>query len=596
MRLAQLADVFANLEAVSSRRRMVELVADLLRQAGSDEQAPIAYLLQGQLRPAYEGVEIGVGERLLIATLALAYEATEALVSRRMKALGDLGLVAAELAPAPGGKPLSLLQAYRTLLEVAHTAGPGSVRGKTARLAALLRKAGPLEGKLLVRAAQGRLRLGVGEQTILEATALAALGDRRRKPLLESAYNVRSDLGGVVRLAFTRGEQGLKGITPEIGIPVRPELAQRLASSEAIVARLGRVQVEPKYDGFRLQLHRDGARVWVFSRRLENVTQMFPELADAASRQLKVKRAIIEGEAVVHNPESGEFLPFQVTMTRKRKKRIAEAVERYPMRLFAFDLLYAGRQSWLDRPQRLRSRRLARLIRSGPDDPIAVTDTLETDRASELQDYFEEMVHRGLEGIVAKRPDAPYRAGARGYDWVKLKRAYQSRLRDTVDLVLVGYLRGRGKRAALGIGSLLAAVYDPKHDRFRTVAKIGSGLSERAWKDLRGRLDQNLARKKPAQVDSLITPDVWVEPRCVVEVLADEITRSPSHTCGRTGDEPGYALRFPRMVGIREDKAPPDATSEREVLEMYRRQRAAPSARSRSKAQPAAMSPGLSRG
>jgi DNA ligase-1 len=195
-----------------------------------------------------------------------------------------------------------------------------------------------------------------------------------------------------------------------------------------------------------------------------------------------------------------------------------------------------------------------------------------TDRVRDLQRYFESLIGRGLEGVVAKRLDAPYRAGARGYDWVKLKRAYQSRMRDTVDLVLVGYLRGRGKRAALGIGSLLAAVYDPAHDRFRTVAKIGSGLSEKAWKDLRLRLDERVTRSRPARVESLITPDVWVEPAIVVEVLADEITRSPSHTCGRTGDQPGYALRFPRMLGVREDKAATDATSEREVLGLYRQQ------------------------
>jgi DNA ligase-1 len=203
-----------------------------------------------------------------------------------------------------------------------------------------------------------------------------------------------------------------------------------------------------------------------------------------------------------------------------------------------------------------------------------VTETRLTHRAGELQEYFDEMVQRGLEGVVAKRPDAPYRAGARGYDWVKLKRAYQSRLRDTVDVVLVGYLRGRGKRAALGIGSLLAAVYDARADRFRTVAKIGSGLSEKLWRNLRVRMDRQALRARPRRVDSLVVPDVWVEPAIVVEVLADEITRSPSHTCGRRGEEPGYALRFPRMLRERPDRGPSDATTEREILDLFRRQRA----------------------
>jgi DNA ligase-1 len=575
MRFQETALALATLEGTRSRRRMVELAAGLLGRAGPRGVERVVYLLQGQLRPAYEGLEIGVGEQLLVATLARAYGRSGASIVRQLGRRGDLGLVAEALAPSARGRRLTLDQAYDALLAVARTSGPGSIAGKTGRLAELLRRADPLEARFLVRIAQGRLRLGVGDQTILEAAALAALGDRKRKPLLENAYNVRCDLGGVVRLAFEKGAKGLAAVAPQPGVPVRPALAQRMPSAEAIVARLGRVQVEPKYDGLRIQLHRDGARVWAYSRRLENVTAMFPDLAAAARRPLRTRRAIIDGEAVVHNPESGEFLPFQVTMTRKRKTGIAEAAERYPLRLFAFDLLYSGRQNCLNWPQQRRTRELRRVIRSAVDDPIAVTEAIPTSSARRLTECFEEMVHRGLEGVVVKRPDAPYRAGARGYDWVKLKRAYQSRLRDTVDLVLVGYLRGRGKRAALGIGSLLAAVYDPGRDRFRTVARIGSGLSEKEWKALRAKLDRLATRTRPEEVDSLITPDVWVTPKVVVEVLADEITRSPTHTCGRVAGSPGYALRFPRLLGERTDKGPEDATTEREIRNLHRLQRGA---------------------
>ncbi|HXW97598.1 MAG TPA: ATP-dependent DNA ligase [Gemmatimonadales bacterium] len=573
IRFADVAAVFSKLETTSARGRTAELVAGLLKRAGAEGGQMVAYLLQGQLRPPFEGVEIGVGEKLLIATIAQAYGVTGAQVSRKLGSLGDLGRVAEALAPTGAGRPLTLGQAYQGLLDVAQVSGAGSIEQKTRRLAELLLRAGPLEARFLVRAAQGRLRLGVGDQTILEAAALGALGDRRLKPLLERAYNVRSDLGGVVRIAFARGRRGLDSITPEIGVPVRPALAQRMPSAEAIIARLGRVQMEPKYDGFRLQFHRDGERVWAFSRRLEDVTEMFPDLAEGVRRQLTQRRAIIEGEAVVHNPATGEFLPFQVTMTRKRKTGISEAAARHPLRLFAFDLLYLGRQSCLAWPQARRSRELRGLIRSRGRDPIAVTDAAETESAAELSRYFTAMIARGLEGVMAKRPDAPYQAGARGYDWVKLKRAYQSKLRDTVDLVLVGYLRGRGKRAALGIGSVLAAVYDPGRDRFRTVAKIGSGLSEAGWRKLKARLDHQAVASHPRQVDSLITPDVWVTPSIVVEVLADEITRSPSHTAGKVGDAPGYALRFPRMLGERADRSPQDATTEKEILRLHRLQR-----------------------
>lgn len=579
MKLQHLAGVFARLEGTASRRGAVRLVARLLARPRGRELEAVVSLLQGRLRPPYEGVETGVGERLLIRAIARGSDVGEATVARRYRRAGDLGLVAERLATGPSGRRLTVDDAYHTLLQVARTAGTGAVERKLSLLEALLRRASPLEARYLVRMVQGRLRLGVGDATIVEATASAALGDYRRKGVVERAYNVRADLGAVVRTAFRGGTAALRRLSPRVGVPIRPALAQRLPSAEAIIRRLGTVLAEPKYDGFRLQVHRDGRRVWAFSRRLDDVSEMFPEIADGIRRQLRVPRAIIEGEAVGYDRRTGRFLPFQVTITRKRTHQVAEAARRHPLRLFAFDLLLAGRRSYLGRSQRERHAKLGALVRGRPEDPIAVTEALRTDRADELQAYFGRMIRRGLEGIVAKRPEAPYRAGARGYDWVKLKRAYQSKLRDTVDVVLVGYLAGRGHRAALGIGSLLAAVYDPEGDRFRTVAKIGSGPSEAEWRALRTRLDRAAVPARPRRVDADIRPDVWVEPRLVVEVLADEITRSPRHTCGKTGRRPGYALRFPRLLGVRADRSPEDATTEREIVGMYRMQRAGSRAR-----------------
>ena len=570
MRFRAFADTLQRIEAVTGRREIVRAVAELLERAGPRAVEPVVYLLQGQLRPPYEGVEIGVATKLLIRILGEAYDATPTAVTRRFRQSGDLGLVAEALAPATRRTRLTVAAAYRELLATAHASGPGSVSGKVRLLVSLLRRADAVEAKYLARIVQGRLRLGVGDQTLLEAAALAAFGDARRKAAIEHAYNVRSDLGEVVRLALAGTDRGLTRLAPRPGTPVRPALAQRLPSAEEIIRRLGTVQAEPKYDGFRLQLHRSGDRVWAFSRRLENVTGMFPELADGLRRQLRARRAIIEGEAAVYDRRTGAFLPFQVTITRKRKTGIAQAAERHPLRLFVFDLLFADGRNYIPRPQRERSARLRELLHATPDAPLAVTDALTTESPRELQRYFERMLRRGLEGIVAKRPDAPYHAGARRYTWVKLKRAYQRTLQDTVDVVLVGYLLGRGRRAALGIGSLLGAVYDPVHDRFRSVAKIGSGPSEREWRRLRKLLDQQRSATRPRRVDSRLTPDVWVEPRYVVEVLADEVTRSPLHTCGRSGAGQGYALRFPRMLdGIRTDKAPEDATTEREILELH---------------------------
>jgi DNA ligase-1 len=201
-------------------------------------------------------------------------------------------------------------------------------------------------------------------------------------------------------------------------------------------------------------------------------------------------------------------------------------------------------------------------------------DRVVTEDAAELQEFFDEQIERGLEGIVAKRLDARYEAGARNFNWIKLKRVYRGELSDTIDVVVVGYLRGRGMRARLGVGALLTAVYDKKTDSFKTVGKVGSGLSEKNWIRLRKLLDKSASRDKPARVDSRLVPDIWVEPQYVMTVLADEITRSPIHTCARDESGAGLALRFPRVVGfIREDKSPEVATTVAEIKKMRAMQR-----------------------
>lgn len=573
MNLSRFADALTGLEATGRRGEMVSILSRLFEDADDDERGALVYLVQGRLAPPFRGMDFGMGERLLVRSIARTYETDEDAVQAAYREAGDLGTAAERLAGdrSPGAVPVP--DAFRALEAIARSTGSGSQERKVGGVAELLARVGAVEARYLVRIVQGRLRLGVGDQTLLEAIAAGALGDAGKKAAVERAYNLRADLADIARIAYREGERGLARIEPEPGVPIRPALAQRVRSLEELSERLEEIQAEPKYDGFRLQLHRDADRVRAYSRRLEDVTGMFPELADALRRQLRAGRAILEGEALVYDPDTGEFPPFQVTMTRKRKHRVREMAERFPLRLFAFDLLYADGETLVERPLRDRRRRLERELRTEPDSPVALAEARLTRQPAEVAAFFEEMVARGLEGILAKRPDSPYPAGARSFDWIKLKRDSRAHLGDTVDVVIVGYLAGRGKRAPLGIGSLLGAVYDPDEDRFRTVAKVGSGPSDREWKELKAKLDAERSRRRPRRLDSLIEPDVWVEPRFVVAVQADEITRSPSHTCGREDGEPGYALRFPRMVdGIRADKAAEDATTEDEVLRMYRMQ------------------------
>jgi DNA ligase 1 len=566
-----MADAFASLETTSRRSEMIGILAGLFREASSSDIARVIYLLQGRVAPPFEPVEFGVGARLIIRAEALAANRSEEEVEELSRQAGDLGDVIRSLMPGTGAKT-SVTDVFDRLTAIAKAGGAGSTEKKVQQLASLLQHLSGPEDKYIVRIVQGHLRLGVGDPTILDALSHTVAGSKELRPVLERAYNVCSDLGLVAETLFTAGKPALENFQPEPGRPVRPALAERLPSPEAIINKIGPCIAEPKYDGIRLQLHKSGDKIEIFSRRIEDLTGMFPDIAKAARGEITQEMVIAEGEALAYDAETGEYFPFQITVQRKRKNDIAEMSGRYPLRLFLFDILYADHHGLLKLPFVQRRQILEKVVR--PNGTIALTEEKRAENAADLEKYFEEMIERGLEGIVAKRPDAPYQAGARNFDWVKLKRGYQAEMKDTVDCVIVGYLLGRGNRARFGFGSLLAAIYDKKNDRFRTIAKIGSGLSDNRWREMKTLLDGVRVDHKPARVDSRLVPDVWAEPKYVVEVKADEITRSPMHTAGRYGDEAGYALRFPRVVHwIREDKAPEDVTTEKEILELFRMQK-----------------------
>ncbi len=576
MRFAQLVHYFERLEATTKRLEMFDILSELFQQVEAEEIAPVVYMLQEQLAPPFRGIEIGMAEKLVLRAIAKATGADEARVAALYKKLGDPGLVVERLLEseerAPARGKLSVVAVYERLWEIAAHSGEGSVERKVQGLERLLAHCSPREARYVARFVMGRLRLGIGDPTILDALSKAVAGDRSLRPELERAYNLCSDLGLVARTLREKGLEGIRAFRVQVGHPIRMALAERLPTAREIIRRLGRCAVEVKIDGFRCQVHKRGDEVEIFSRNLERTTPMFPDIVEGVRQQVRAREAIFEGEAVAVNEETGEIYPFQVTVQRKRKHGIEEMAREYPLVLYAFDLLYSEGVDYTPEPYEKRRRELERLIRPG--DRLKLAEMILTEDPREVERFFEQSIERGLEGIVAKRLDAPYQAGARGFHWIKLKRSYKGELSDTIDVVLVGYFHGRGSRARFGIGALLGAVYDEETDTFKTIAKIGSGLSEEEWVRIRELLDAHRLSHRPARVDSLLEPDVWVEPRYVVTVLADEITQSPVHTCGKRGEEPGYALRFPRVVGwIREDKRPEDANTVREILQMYEMQK-----------------------
>lgn len=568
MLFRELTGFFERLESSSGRLRMYSVIADLFRHASASEIAIIPYLCEGELLPPWAGLEVGIGEQMAIQAISAAAGHSLAQVRLRYRKAGDLGTVAAQILPATSETAQTVAGVYQKMREMALTAGAGSVTKKVGLLAGLLRRCSPPEARYLLRFVTGKLRLGVGPLTILEGVARAFPESTDARRQLERAYNLCSDLGLVLKTARLGGLAALKRFKTHVGTPVRVMMAERLPSAEAIVKKLGACSVESKLDGFRCQFHVWNNRVEIFSRNMERTTSMFPDLVESARKQLAGSRVILDGEAVAVNPSTGEYYPFQVTVQRKRKYRVAEMAREFPLCLFVFDLLRLNGKDYTAQPYEKRRAALEKLLyRKGRLRPV---DRIIVRTPNQLQHFFDSQVERGLEGIIAKRLDAPYEAGARNFNWIKLKQTYAGELSDTVDAVIVGYLRGRGARARLGIGAVLVAVYDAKTDSFPTIAKVGSGLSDAEWVRLRHALDACKLTSKPPRVRSRLTPDVWTEPKYVATVLADQITRSPVHTCALAKDGFGLALRFPRFVsGIRDDKSPEQATTVDEIERLH---------------------------
>ena len=574
MKFADLSQYFKRLEETTKRLQMLDILAELFKKISKEEVRKTVYLCQEELLPPFYGVEIGMAEKMVMRGISRATNINIKKIQELYKEKGDLGLVAETVKPnvikLVNKKPLTILDVYNTFMKIAKTSGEGSVERKIDMFAGMISNATPLEVRYIARFAIGRLRLGIGDPTIMDALSKAVKNDKSLRNTIERAYNLCSDLGLVAETLMKDGIKSIENFKVKLKNPIRMALAERLSSAGEIIKKIGKCAIEAKYDGFRAQVHKDGDKVEVFSRNLERLTPMVPEIV-AAAKKLKYKKIIFEGEMLAFNESTGEFYPFQVTITRKRKYGIERMREKLPLRLFVFDLLYLNNKDYINEPYIKRRKMIERIFKDNPE--FMPSEMEITDDPKEVERFFEDVVSRGLEGIVAKRLNAPYSAGVRNFNWIKLKRSYKGKLADTIDAVIIGYFKGRGHRAKFGIGAILIAVYNKKKDVFETIAKVGSGFSEEEWVKLREMLDKIKVSKKPARVDSIMKPDVWVEPRYVVTVKADEITESPSHTCDWNG-EFGYALRFPRAVNfLRLDKSPEDANTSKEIKEMFKMQK-----------------------
>ena len=578
MKFSVLAEAFEKIEATTKRLEMMEYLVELFKATPPDLIDKVVYLTQGKLYPDYLGMpELGVADKLAMRAISTVSGRSVSEVEDAYKRLGDLGKAAEELLKKKAQmtfftQPLTVERVYATLDRIAKATGPGSISQKIRLLAGLLTDASPKEARYIIRIVTGRLRLGVADMTVLDALAQAFTGSRDNRPILERAYNLSSDLGAVAKAVAEGGLEAVKKFKIELGRPIRCMLAERLPTPEEIIKKLGKASAEWKMDGLRMQIHKDGDRIVIFSRRLENLTEQFPDAVELARTHVKPKQAIVECEACAIDPDTGDLLPFQELMHRRRKYGIEEAAKEYPVALYMFDVLYVDGRDVTTEPYIKRREILEQIIVQ--DDWVKVIPNIITDDPEELERFFQEAVQLGCEGLMVKDLKAPYRAGAREFSWIKLKREYQAELTDTIDLVIIGAYHGRGRRAGR-YGAFLLAAYDPEGDVFKATTKVGTGFTDEDLEKFKELLDPLRIPHKHPRVVSLTEPDVWVVPKVVIEVVAAEITLSPTYPCGmdaiRKGS--GLALRFPKFTGrIRFDKAPEDATTERELIEMYKSQ------------------------
>src|SRR3990167_5592858 len=577
MKFRTLAQYYEKLEATSKRLELVDILSKLFKESNADEIGKICYLIQGRVAPFFEPTEIGMSENLVAIALARAFDSTKEEVIRSYRHLGNMGLAASKLAANSKFKiqnsKLAITDVFDRLHSIAKTGGAGSVDKKITILADLLNDLDPISVKHVANIPLGTLRLGIGDPTVLDALSIAKKGDKSLRPVLEDAYNKTSDLGFTAQTLYKKGERGIHEIKLIVGKPIRPALAERLPSAEEAVKRLGsKFAAEPKFDGFRVQIHKDDSNIKLFSRNLEDMTHAFPDIVRAAKDELNIKSAIIEGEAIAYNPQTEEFLPFQETSKRRRKHEVEAMAKKLPLAVFAFDLLYLNGKDITLLPYSERRRHLERIIRS-ENLIIRKAEERVMSSASEILEFFNEAISEGLEGLMLKKLDAPYKAGGRGFHWIKFKRSQSGALTDTVDCVLLGVYTGKGKRTEFGVGGLLVGVYDEKKDEFVTISRVGTGLTDEEFRTVNKLAEKSRVSHKPARVNSEIEPSFWVEPKVVLEIQADEITRSPIHTAGRNKEGLGYALRFPRLVKFREaDKRAEDATTVSEVIKLYNQQ------------------------
>lgn len=587
MKFSELAKYLQKLEETPKRLEITDLLTDLISNLSPQETDKAIYLASGHLEAAFASVKFNIAEKMMTRIIEQAFSTLKETnlkgkISTLYKKYGDLGSVVFELKKS-GKSNLSITEVYSKLFEITKIEGTGSQEQKATKACALLKELDPLSAKYVTRIILDTMRLGFTELTIIASLA-NFLKDKKLTKEIESKFYIYPDIGYIAKKIKSDGMRGVINIDVETGVPILSQRCQRVSGIEEIPERIKNMWAEFKFDGTRIQMHFDknkkpkndnvvqsnlfGTRkkdflIKTFTRNLEETTHQYPEIIEAAKKQIKADSVILDGEGIGFDRKTGRFLHFQETIQRKRKYDVAESAKNIPFKYLIFDILFLNGKSLMDKPLKERKKILQKVIEPGK--VMSVDEQFETTKLEELKKYYDLAKSKGLEGVVVKTPEDSYHPGARSYSWVKYKTADENLMNDSIDCVVLGYYSGKGVRSKFGIGGFLVGVYDNEKDIFKTISKIGTGLTEEDWTKLKSMCDKIKIKEKPSNVEmsKIFKPAVFVEPRIVVEIGADEISISPTHTAG-------YALRFPRLLKFREDRSPTDATTLNEIVKMYK--------------------------
>ncbi len=578
MEFSIIAELFEKMENTSKRIELTNILVELLKKTPKKIIPNVVYLLQGIIRPNFEGVELGVAEKLAIRSISKSSGLPIKKIEDDYRNCGNLGLTASNILKLKTQttfttEKITVERVYETLFKIANLEGKGSQDLKMKYISSLLNDATPLEAKFVLNILLGTLRLGIAENTVMDALAIGFTGKKEYRKQIEDAYNVSSDLGKVSEVIASEGLDGIKKFQISLFNPVRPMLADRIKSEKDATEKMPvEFAAEYKLDGERVQIHKQADKIILFSRSLENITKYYPDIVENIGNSLDVNEGIFEAEIVAINENTGEFLPFQELMHRRRKYKLKKAVLQYPITVNFFDVLYFDGKNCLNLKYSERRKILENSVKENNFAKLVPMAIVKNE--NEVEDFLENSINSGCEGLMLKILDAAYRAGIRGGNWLKLKREYRNELGDSLDLVVIGAYFGKGRRTGR-YGTLLLATYNPEKDNFPSICKVGTGFTDESLDQLYQILSNKVILKKNPRIESEMEADVWFEPELVLEIVASEITLSPIHktALGTIRKGAGLALRFPKFTGkIRIEKGSEDASTDEEVYSLYKGQ------------------------